>query len=123
MIDDLDYAHGNRQPPATPGRSAHANVASLRRHVLAVEKFLKAVLLESPQKERCLGRIDEAAAYAESLIYRFDRNGPPVDQTELSDLEAVLRVADKNKDQFRAIDLDGLKQKVKALRQRGGSTP
>lgn len=116
MINDPDYSRGVRAPGPIPGRGAWLAVQTVRKLVLALDKFLRATLLESDAKTTILGQIDLVGAYAEALILRQDRNGPPEGSTELSDMEACLRLADKNPGQFKAFDLEGLRGKIAILK-------
>jgi hypothetical protein len=116
--DDPDYARGLRAPFPIPGRSGWANVQQIRRKVLELDKLLRALLMDSPAKTFLLGNLDSLGAHAEMLLLRFDRNGPPVDQSELNDMEATIRLAAKYPESFKAFDLDGLKKNAAALRKK-----
>lgn len=120
--NDPDYSRGARQPGAFPGRAAWQNIQAIRSAALRLQKLLGTVLIDCEAKTHCLGQVDAAAAFAEILVLRFDRNGPPVDQTELNDMEATLRLAHRYPDHFKAFDVGGLKKQADALRKKGGAT-
>lgn len=116
MINDPDYARGVRAPGPIPGRGAWINVQAIRKAVLFLYKLANITLLESEAKTALLGQIDAVGAYAEVLVLRQDRSGPAEGSTDLSDMEATLRLAAKSPDQFKAFDLEGLKAKVALIK-------
>ena len=118
MIDDPDYKRGVRGPGPVPGRGAWNSVKELRRLTLALEKFMRMALLDSDEKRACLTMIDQASCYAESVIQRYDRNGPVETQSELQDMEATLRLAAKYPDQFKAFDVEGMKKATSAQKKK-----
>lgn len=113
---DSDYARGLRGPGPVPGRGAWANILEIRKCVLTLEKKLKITLLDCEEKDFCLVQLDQVGAYAEQIITRYDRNGPPEGHSDLGDMEATLRLAAKNPDQFKAFDVAGLKAAVAKAR-------
>lgn len=117
MISDPDYSRGLRAPGPVPGRGAWITVQNIRKATLALEKQLRASLLDSAEKDFCINQLDMVSSYAEALIARFDRNGPPENQSELGDAEATLRFAAKNPVQFKTVDIAGLKSSLEGLRR------
>lgn len=117
---DSDYARGNRGPHPVPGRGAWLNILDIRKAGLMLEKKIEAILLESPEKEHCLRDLDRTLVFAESVVLRYDRNGPPESQSEIGDMEATLRLAIKYPDHFKSFDLEGLKRETAALRKKVG---
>ena len=116
MLNDPDYARGRQQPGPVAGRGAWITVQNIRRLVLSLDKFLRIAVLDSEAKTTLLGQLDMFGSYAEGLVLRQDRNGPPENQSELGDMEAVLRMAEKNPGHFKSFDVAGLKAKVATLR-------
>lgn len=112
MKSDPEYSRGVRGPGPIPGRGAWQTILAIRKDALILEKRLRLTLLDSPEKDACLLQLDQALSYAESLVTRFDRNGPPETQSDLADMEAILRFALKNPDHFAAFDLAGLKAAI-----------
>ncbi len=115
---DPDYARGARGPAPAIGRGAWQNILEVRKAALMLEKKLKAFLFDSEERDRCLLELDAVLVYAEGLIARYDRSGPPEVQTELGDMEATLRLASKFPEHFKAFDVDGLKKQAAGLRRR-----
>lgn len=117
MISDPDYSRGLRAPGPVLGRGAWITIQNIRKATLGLEKLLRVALLDSAEKDFCINQLDMLSTYAEGLIARFERNGPPENQSELGDAEAMLRFAAKNPDHFKGIDLAGLKAAVEAARR------
>src|ERR1700722_4244615 len=102
MKFDPDLAVGPRAPQPTPGLACWNNIQEVRKIALMLQRKLKFTLLPGEETDSCLLAIDRAVSYAEILIARHDRNGPPVGNTELQDMQATLRLAAKNPDHFKA---------------------
>lgn len=118
LTDNPDSARGLTAPGPIPGRAAWQNVIAFRRLALAVEKFAKATLLDCDAKTAALADLDASFCFVETLILRFDRNGPPVDQSELNDAEAAIRFIRKNPEQFGGFDLKGLEKYTESVRKK-----
>lgn len=112
MKNDPDYARGKRGPAATPGRRAWEYILEVRRLSLCLEKYLRTMLIDGDEKNHCLAQLDSATCYAEALIARYERTGPPETQSEVADMEAAIRLAQKYPDQFKAIDIISMKKFV-----------
>ncbi len=84
----------------------------MRKAALPLENKLRVHLLDGDDKDHALHMLDAALCYAEALICRFDRNGPPEGLNDLGEMEATLRLALKNPGQFAAFDLEGLKAAI-----------
>jgi hypothetical protein len=112
MTDDPDYKRGVRGPGPVPGRGAWNSIRELRRLTLQLEKFLRITLLDIEERRSILSAIDQASCYAEAVIQRYDRNGPTETQSELQDMEAVIRMATKYPEQFKTFDTEGIKKVV-----------
>jgi hypothetical protein len=115
---DPEYARGVRAPGAVPTRSAWLDVQALRKAALAYEKTLERILPEGMEINTVRANFDAVASYAEVVVMRYDRSGPPENQSDVADMEATLRMAAKNPEQFRAFDVDGLKKAAAALRKK-----
>jgi hypothetical protein len=94
------------------------NILEIRKAALFLEKRLIAVLLDSPEKDHCLRSFDAAICHAEAIILRYDRNGPPEVASELGDMEATIRLAQKYPGHFKAFDVEGLIKQAAALRKK-----
>jgi hypothetical protein len=116
---DPDHARGRRGPGPVLGRGAWQNILEIRQRALALEKALRSILLDSDEKNACLLQLDAAVCYAESIVGRYDRNGPPETQSEIGDLEAVIRVAVKFPENFKSTDIAGLKAVLAAVKKKG----
>jgi hypothetical protein len=121
MTDDPDYKRGFRGPGPVPGRGAWNSIKELRRLTLALDKFLRITLMDVPEREVVLGAVDQASCYAEVVILRYDRNGPPETQSELADMEATIRLAAKYPDQFKGTDIEAMKKLVAGQKRKCAS--
>lgn len=123
LKDDPDYARGLRAPGPIPGRAVWQNIQAVRKSALALEKLLRALFrgFEGDQVATLLANLDMVVSYAEALLARYDRNGPPVDQSLLNDMDATLRLAEKYPEHFPGVDLVGLKKEADMLRKKGGA--
>lgn len=110
-----DLAVGPRAPDPTPGLACWTNIEEVRKIGHMLQRKLKFLLIDGDEKDHCTLSLDSALMYAEALIRRQDRNGPKVGNTELEDMQAVLRLAAKNPDQFKMFDVKGLKAAVDKL--------
>lgn len=117
---DPDYARGARGPSSVIGRGAWLNILEIRKSVLTFENKVRSIVLDSDEKEHLLRMIDTAGTYAEGIIARYDRNGPPEVQSELGDMEATIRLAQQYPAHFKAFDVEGLKKQAVALRKKVG---
>lgn len=109
---DPDYAHGPRAPDPTPGVGAWNTIQEVRRLGHMLERKLKLTLLPGEETDFVLLQLDMVVNQAEALVRRHDRNGPAVGNTELEDMQATLRLAAKNPEQFKMFDVKGLKAAV-----------
>ncbi len=117
---DPDYARGVRAPGPIPGRGAFINIKECRKLVLGLEKKLGAILIDSREKDRVLGHLDDVGLILEGVILRYDRNGPPDCDSELFRVEATLRFVLEHPVEFKGVDVDGLKKLATVLRKKTG---
>jgi hypothetical protein len=75
-------------------------------------------LLDTEERKTILSAIDQASCYTEGVIQRYDRNGPVETQSELQDMEAVIRMATKYPEQFKTFDTDGIKKVVASQKKK-----
>ena len=115
---DPDFARGARGPGSVLGRGAWLNILEIRKAALVLEKRLRAILVDSVEKEHCLVKLDATVCYAESLIGRYDRNGPPEVQSEIGDTEAVLRIAIKHPETFPPGFAGEVKKALEAMKKK-----
>lgn len=116
---DPEFARGKRAPGPVPTRDAWQDVKRLRLVAQALDAALANVLPDAEESTTVRTNIDVNLAYAEALIHRYSRTGAPVDQSDLADMEATLRLAAKNPEQFKAFDVEGLRKAALAIRKKG----
>lgn len=116
---DPDNARGIRKPSHIPTKDAAEEIDRVQKAFLVLEKTVQAILCDAPEAASILDRLDEIGCRCECAIRRYNRVGVPVNWSELTDMDAVIRMADKNPTQFAAFDVAGLKKKAMELRRKG----
>jgi hypothetical protein len=117
---DPDYARGVRGPGSIPGRGAWLNILDIRKAALMLEKKLTAILMDSDEKEHCLRQLDATVLLAEGIILRYDRNGPPENDSELFRAEAALRWILDHPAEYKGVDVEGHRKLIALLRKKIG---
>lgn len=112
---DTDFARGKRRPPPIPGKGAQMNVDDVRQAAVFLENKLRAFLLDSTEKAHCLHMLDSTLCYAEALILRYDRNGPPANESLLQRLEGFLRLNAEFPEQFKGVNVEDLRKEAAKL--------
>jgi len=116
---DKEYSRGKRAPGPVPTRDAWDDIKRLRAAASGLEDTMANVLPDADESTTVRVAFDTIMGYAESVIIRYSRTGPPSDQSELADMEAVLRLAARNPKQFEGFDIKGLEKAAAALRKKG----
>lgn len=116
MKNDPQFARGSRAPGPVPGRGAWANIQDVRKAALPLENKLHVLLIDGAEKDHALLMLDAALCYAEAIIGRYDRNGPPEGLDEIGEMEATLNVIRRHPAQFAGFDAEGMKSAIAKLK-------
>lgn len=116
MKNDSSFSRGPRAPGPVPGKGAWANIQDVRKVAHTLENKLGVLLIDGPEKDHALLMLDAALSYAEAIICRYDRNGPPEGLDEVGEMEATLRVIRRHPAQFAGFDAEGMKSEIAKLK-------
>ena len=114
---DVESARGTRAPGEVPTNMAWVDVKRVREAFVALEKVITTVVPDCEERAHLLRQIDTAGIVSEALVVRHNRNGSLLGATPLGDMEATLRCAQRNPEQFKSFDVDGLRKAVAALKK------
>lgn len=117
---DIDFLFGKRRPGPVPTKSARQDQERVNK---AADIFFKTLLGACPKEQASpvIERMVHDTMGLVALIPAHDRVGIPEGQTDLTDMEATIRLATKFPEQFKAFDLAGLKKEAMAKRKAGES--
>jgi len=117
---DIDFLFGKRRPGPVPTKSARQDQERVNK---VAEAFFKTLLAACPKEQAApvIERMAHDTLGLIALIPAHDRVGIPDGQSDLTDMEATIRLATKFPDQFKAFDLAGLKAKAMTMRKAGAS--